>query len=114
MILEIRTYTLKPGKVDEYWQHYRELFEVFPAPSEKHLLGYFVSDIGKLNQIVHIWQFKNMAEREAMRGGVNDRPEWKAHLDKIRPLMVSQEVQILKPSPLPQMSPHAEEDDLIR
>lgn len=113
MILEIRTYTLKPGKMDDYWQLYRDLGAEVVAPGKKHLLGYYASDIGMLNQVVHIWQFRDMAERQALRDQMAAKPEWQAHLARIRPLMISQETQILKPSPVAHMSPFADTEDLI-
>jgi hypothetical protein len=57
-LYELRTYTLHVGKMAEATRLYQELG--FPALSrgghEKRLVGYFQSDTGMINQIVHLWK----------------------------------------------------------
>ena len=63
-IVDHRTYTLHPGKTNEYLETYEK--HGF-AIQTKHLgqpVGYFFSEIGPMNQIVHIWKYKNLAERD--------------------------------------------------
>ena len=109
MIFELRTYTLQPGKSKEYWQHYTDGGFAAQDPRLKdHLVGYFQSDMGRLNQITHLWKYDNVAERADLRAANYARPDWDAHLQKIRPLMVSQEATLLVPSPVPGMCPLAE------
>ena len=109
MILEIRNYTLNPGKPAEYWKHYADGgFAAQDPRMHDHLVGYFQSDVGPLNQIVHIWPFTDVAQRDEIRKANYARPEWNSHLAKIRPLMVSQETTLLVPSPVPGMCPLAE------
>ena len=66
-LYEMRTYTLYVGKMAEAQKLYSELG--FPAikkgGSDKHLVGYFIADTGMINQLVHIWKFKDDAERRA-------------------------------------------------
>jgi len=110
MILEIRKYTLNPGKPAEYWKHYQDGgFAAQDPRMHEHLVGYFQSDVGALNQIVHIWKFDDVAQRDEIRKANYARPEWDAHLAKIRPLMVSQETTLLVPSPVPGMCPLVEQ-----
>jgi hypothetical protein len=42
-----------------------------------------------------------------LRGANYARPDWDAHLARIRPLMASQEATLLGPSPVPGMCPLA-------
>jgi len=76
MIVDLRTYTIKPGKMADFLALYeREGFAV----QKRHLgepVGYFVSEIGDLNQVVHIWKYASMAERETKRAGMEADPEW--------------------------------------
>ena len=55
MIVEERVYTLKPDCIDEFLK----LYEAEALPIQlKHLprmLGYFVSEIGVLHQVTHMW-----------------------------------------------------------
>ncbi len=106
MILEIRNYKLHPGKPREYWQHYADGgFAAQDPRMQEHLVGYFQSDVGALNQIVHIWKYEDVAQRDELRKANYARPDWDAHLTKIRPLMVSQETTLLVPSPVSGMCP---------
>ena len=98
MIIDLRTYTLKPGKVADYL----ELYEREGLPVQTRYLGppvgYFVSEIGELNQLVHIWKYESMADRERKRALLEADPEWtayRAHSAQAGYLH-SQENQILK------------------
>ena len=109
MIFELRTYTLQPGKSAEYWQHYVDGgFNAQDPRMRDHLVGYFQSDVGPLNQILHLWKYDDMNQRADLRTANYARPDWDAHLQKIRPLMVKQETKLLVPSPVPGMCPIAE------
>ena len=74
MIIEHRTYTLPHGGMDAYLARYRELALPLQMRHLGRLLGFFVSDIGTLNQVLHIWAYDSMADREAA-----------ARLEPIRP-----------------------------
>jgi hypothetical protein len=69
---EMRSYTLKPGTIPEMAQRWQEHL---PARLKlSPLLGVFASDIGGLNQWVHIWPYKSLDHRaevrkKAMEGG---------------------------------------------
>ena len=58
-LYELRTYTLHVGKMAEAVKLYREIG--FPAlqkgGQDKKLVGYFQSDTGTINQLVHLWKF---------------------------------------------------------
>ena len=60
-LYEMRTYVLYVGKLDEAVKHYQELG--WPALEKggfhNKLLGYFISDVGGLNKLVHLWKFED-------------------------------------------------------
>lgn len=96
MIVDHRTYTLHPGKTNEYL----ELYEKHGfAIQTKHLgqpVGYFASEIGPMNQIVHIWKYQNLAERDERRARMAADPGWSAYVKLVQPLILLQETKILK------------------
>ena len=59
-LYELRTYTLYVGKMAEAVKLYQEIG--FPAlqkcGQDKKLVGYFQSDTGMINQLVHLWKFE--------------------------------------------------------
>jgi len=62
-IYELRTYTFQVGKLDQAKTLYVE--KGWPALKkyQDKLVGYFVSDVGPLNQLVHLWRFEDDADR---------------------------------------------------
>ena len=66
-LYELRTYTLHVGKMAEAVKLYQEIG--FPAlqkgGQDKKLVGYFQSDTGTINQLVHLWKFDDDADRRA-------------------------------------------------
>ena len=67
MIVEERIYTLHPGKVGEYMRLYED--EGFPIqePVLGRLVGWYSTDFGPLNQIIHMWAYNSYAERDRRR-----------------------------------------------
>lgn len=98
MIIEHRTYTLYPGKAKRYLELCQ--FEGLPIQL-KYLprpLGYFVSELGALNQIVHMWGYASLDERQSLRAEMRRDEAWLAYVDKILPLIQTQESKILIPA----------------
>ncbi len=60
------------------------------------LVGYFYSEIGPLNQIVHIWAYPGLDERETRRAALAADPAWVAFAPKIQALLEEMESKIMK------------------
>lgn len=54
MIVEQRTYTCYCGKAQQYVKMYESEGLAIQRPILGHLLGYFTSEIGEVNQVVHL------------------------------------------------------------
>jgi hypothetical protein len=98
MIVEQRTYTVKPGSVPAYLDFYeREVIEI----QTKHLprmVGYFSTDIGPLNQIIHMWGYEDLNERARCRAALYADPAWQVVLKKLLEMIESMETKILVPA----------------
>lgn len=98
MIVEMRTYTVKPLRTNDFLQ----LYERAALPLQKkylgNLIGFFVSEIGALNQVVHLWGFDSLADREQLRYQMEQDPGWDLYRNALRDLDViqQQETKILK------------------
>ena len=99
MIVEQRTYTVKPGAVPEYMTLYEAEGFAIQQPILGNLVGWYYTDFGPLNQIVHMWGYDSYAERERRRAELGRNTDWQGFLPKIRPLLVRQENKILLPAP---------------
>lgn len=101
MILEVRTYTAQTGGGTARWLDY---YEKNGLPAQKRhlggLVGFFTTEIGPLNQIIHMWRYDSLADREAKRAALAQDPEWQAFLKngpQPSPL-ITQETKILVPT----------------
>jgi hypothetical protein len=99
MVYEMRTYRLRAGTLPEYLR----LVEAEGiAVQEEHLgrlVGYFFSEIGRLNEIVHVWAYTSLDDRERRRAALGQDPRWVAFIPKIQALIEEMECKILKPAP---------------
>ena len=96
MIYEIRTYTVKPGNVPEYEKRFADAIDVRMQYSPMY--GMWHTEIGPLNQIVHIWAYPSLDERERRRAALAEDPAWQAFAPKIQALMEEMENKIMKPA----------------
>ena len=99
MFVEERMYTLRPGTAPEYLRHYTEHGMKVQLKHLPHLVGYYFTEVGGLNMIVHMWAYESLDQRDRCRAAMSADPEWQAYLTKIRPLMDRQETRIMKCAP---------------
>lgn len=99
MIVEQRTYTLHPGRVQPYLEFYEAEGLAIQEPILGHLVGYFSSEIGVLNRIVHLWAYDSLDERTRRRAELAADPRWQAFAAKQRENIRDQESTILTPAP---------------
>jgi len=72
MIYEVRTYDLKPHTQAEVEKRFGEAYEKRKKYSE--MAAFWHTEIGPLNQIVHVWPYKDLEERDRIRAAaVKDR-----------------------------------------
>jgi hypothetical protein len=66
VIYEMRTYDLKPRTLPEALKRFGEAYE---ARRKKFspLAAFWYTEIGPLNQIIHVWPYKDLAERGRIR-----------------------------------------------
>lgn len=99
MYVEERIYTLHPGKLPAFLKIYEEKGygpqrEILGPP-----VGWYTAEIGELNQVVHLWAYTSLDDREERRARLYADPQFKEYLTQIFPLLVKMENRILKPPP---------------
>lgn len=99
MLVEERTYTTHPGK----WREYLRLYEAEGLAIQRRILGrmvgYYHTDIGELNQIVHLWAYEDLNERALRRARLMEDSDFRAYVVRMLPLLQSQTSRILLPAP---------------
>ena len=99
MIVEQRTYTTHPGK----WRDYLALYQAEGLAVQQRILGrmagYYYSEAGALNQIVHLWAYQDLNERAERRAALAADAQWQSYVRKMLPLLQTQESKLLMPAP---------------
>jgi hypothetical protein len=99
MIFDHRTYNIKPNRLETFLETYERL----ALPVQRTYLGepygFFVTHIGPISRVVHLWQYENMADRERRRDAMEADSIWLAYrrVALEEDTLVDMENQILKP-----------------
>ena len=99
MLLDVRTYTCKPGTIKKHLTLYERMGK---APQTKHLgqpFAYLLTETGNPNQYLHIWAYENAADRERRRAAMQADPDWIAYLEESAKLgaLEAQQNRLMKP-----------------
>ena len=99
MLLDVRTYTCKPGTIKKHLALYERMGK---APQTKHLgqpFAYLVTETGNPNQYLHIWAYEDAADRERRRAAMQADPDWIAYLEESAKLgaLEAQQNRLMKP-----------------
>jgi len=99
MIHELRIYTIHPGKLREYVEKAGAIGRPIRGDRYGKLLGYWTSEHGTLNQVVHLWEYADLAARAEARAGLARDSRWVTeYLPVSTPLLAAQENLLLTPA----------------
>lgn len=98
MIVEERIYLTHPGKLPEFLKLYES--EALPLQLKylENMVGFFTTEIGTLNQVVHMWKYESLDDRAERRGRMMKEPGFHAYLEKATPLLIKMENRVLVPT----------------
>ena len=99
MFVEQRIYSFEPGNTGEFLKTYQRDAIAAQTGALGQPVGYYVNEIGPLNQITTMWAYGSLDGRVERRKNLVNDPVWQAFLQKCRPLMTAQETRILVPAP---------------
>jgi NIPSNAP len=74
VIYEIRTYQIAPGSLAEVEKRFGDAYQYRKKYSE--LTAFLHTEVGPLNEIVHIWGYKDLADRARVRGESSKEANW--------------------------------------
>jgi len=98
MYYEMRIYTIKVGRTKEY----NSIFESRGLPvisKYLNLVGWWHAECGELNQIIHLWAYASLDDRQKRREALYNDSDWiNGFVPKAFPLIEKQESKILVPS----------------
>lgn len=95
MIYEVRTYTLKPGAVPAFEQNFANALPHRLQYSP--LAAFWHTEIGPLNQVIHVWPYESLDERARIRAAAAQDPHWPPQNDPETYLKMESEIFIPAP-----------------
>jgi NIPSNAP len=96
VIYELRTYTVKPGSLGDMVKAASTVAHEIRGNDHGKLEGYWSTEIGALNQVMHLWSYSDFNERARLRAGLAANPRWRnEYLPLIHPLLVRQDIRLL-------------------
>ncbi|HTH75844.1 MAG TPA: NIPSNAP family protein [Trinickia sp.] len=100
VIIEIRTYRCKVGMTGAFLKFYERDGLALQAQHLGEPIGFFMSEIGDLNEIVHLWRFESLADRETRREALQRDEKWHEFLRNggATDCLVSQSSTIYRPA----------------
>ena len=99
MLLDVRTYTCRPGTIKKHLALYEKMGK---GPQTRHLgqpFAYLVTETGNVNQYIHIWAYQDAADRERRRAAMQADPEWMVFVEESAKLgaLEHQENRLMRP-----------------
>lgn len=96
MYFELRTYRLKVGMVRPYLSLYRECGYDVQREYLGEPVGFFHTELGELNKILHVWRYESLDERAEKRARLFSDPRWTEFLERSWPMVISQNSEIFR------------------
>lgn len=94
-VYEFRTYSIKP----EHYPSFLQLTNEHIHKRTKHstLLGYWMTELGGVNEVVHLWQYDDLAHRASVRAALVKDTDWMdGYMKPMRPMLQKQENIVLE------------------
>jgi hypothetical protein len=98
MIHELRIYTYRQNTVPQAIKDSATLSREIRGDAYGKLEGYWFTDIGPLNRVVHLWTYADLNERQRLRAELARNERWmKEYAPLHRDIMVRQDVRLMTP-----------------
>ena len=86
MIFDLRIYTLHNSKMGAWLKLYEDHGHAIQVKHCGEPVFYATTEVGTLNQVVHVWKYASQAERERRRDALMADPDFQLYLQKSREL----------------------------
>lgn len=97
MIYEFRTYTLRPGFQPVVAKNSGAIGRRIRGDNYGKLEGYWLTELGPLNQVMHLWSYENFNERQRLRAELGKNERWvNEYLPQLLPHLVRQDIRLME------------------
>ena len=98
MIIEMRTYTIKPGELHNFINIYDKEIRQIHTKVLGNQIGFFYTEIGNVNEVVHLYGYDSFEDRQSRREILSKSPEFLAYIGKVKSLIVDMKNQLMTPA----------------
>ena len=96
MIYELRTYTMQPGKAPVHAKNAGTIGRAIRGDDYGVLIGHWLTEIGPLNQSMHLWAYEDLNDRTAKKAALAENERWRTdYLPPVRAVMQRQHVRLM-------------------
>lgn len=96
MIYELNTYTLKTGSAPEVSKISGSVGRDIRGDNYGKLEGYWITEIGQINQVMHLWSYASFDERSRLRGELAKNERWQQeYLPLLHAKLIRRDVRLL-------------------
>ena len=98
MIIEMRTYTIKPGELQNFITIYDKEIRDIHTKILGNQLGFFYTEFGNVNEVVHLYAYDSFEDRQSRREILAKSPEFHAYLSKVKDIIVDMRNKLMRPT----------------
>lgn len=99
VLVEERHYRLRAGRMTEYLERYAETGLELQRRHLGRLAGWYTTEIGEANTIVHLWAYRSFDERAVRRRALAADEQWRRYAPPMYALIAEQRSTLLRPAP---------------
>lgn len=100
-LVDHRIYTIRLRKMNEFIDVFDRLAMPILLETLGNPIGFFTSQVGPLNQFVHLWAYASLADYEQRCRARDTHPGFAAYLAASEHLIVAQETRLLRGVDMP-------------
>lgn len=100
-LIDHRVYTIKLRKMGEFLDVFNRMAMPILLETLGHPVGFYVSQVGPLNQFVHLWAYEDLADYERRSRLRDSHPDFPAYLAASEHLIVAQETRLIRAVDMP-------------
>ncbi len=102
-LIDHRIYTIRLRKMNEFLEVFDRLAMPILLETLGNPIGIYTSQVGPLNQVIHLWAYADMADYERRGRKRDSHPDFPAYLAASADLIVAQENRLIRRADLPSM-----------
>lgn len=98
MIVEMRTYKIRPGELQNFIKIYDEEIREIHTKILGNQIGFFYTEIGDINEVVHLYGYESYEDRQARRITLSKQPEFISYLNKVKNIIIDMQNKLMIPT----------------